>query len=211
MARKGKKKIEQPAWHANFRNAEGLPDIKPIRTDFLFNFVALAALLALGGYVAYTEYQALQLRSSIAVLNSRIQAGTLENNQNLRLSAEFDRLSVLMKEAGEFVAMPVRPTDLLAEVVDSLPAEMLVTSFGLADRAIQEGRRTRYAKTLTLAGNVSSPDSVRSTQIVNDYVAVVGTLPGLGKEVEKTSLQSLQRDEKQGIFTFNIMVELKAR
>jgi len=211
MARKGKKKTELPAWHANFRNAEELPDIKPIRTDFLFNFVSLALMVGLLCYVTFTEYQAMQLRSSIGQLEKRIQGATYDNNQNLRLSAEFDRLSVQIKEAGEFTAMQVRPTQLLAGVVDSLPAEMLVVSIALADRTIQEGRRTRYAKSLTLSGTVAGADSLRSTQIVNDYLATFGALPGLAAQIERISLQSLQRDPRQGVFTFNILVELKAR
>lgn len=211
MARKAKKKVEQPAWHVDFRNAGALPDIKPIRTDFLLNFVALAAMVGLLFYVAYTEYHAMQLRGGINRLEKRIQAATHENNQNLRLSAEFERMTGLVKEADEFTAMPVLPTGLLAALVDSLPPDMLLGSVAVTDRTIQEGRRTRHAKAITMAGSVSGADPLRSTQIVNDYVATIGALPVLTPSLERIALQSLQRDERLGQFTFNILVELKPR
>lgn len=211
MARKVKKKLEQPAWHPNFRNAETLPDIKPIRTDFLLNFVSLALLAGVVTWLAVTEYQAMQLNRTINQLEKSIRSGTQENNTNLRESAEFDRLAALLKEAADFTAMQVQPSELLAAVVDSLPPEMLLTSISLADRSIQQGRQTRYAKSLQLNGTISSLDAIRSTQLVDDYVAVLAKLPGLDQHVEKTTIQSLQRDDRLGLFTFNILVELKPR
>ncbi|MDB4474470.1 hypothetical protein N9023_05630 [Opitutaceae bacterium] len=51
LTKKKQKKSESssnktPAWHLDFRNTDGLPDVKPIRTSFFIN--ALAAVVVAG-------------------------------------------------------------------------------------------------------------------------------------------------------------------
>src|SRR5581483_6069762 len=61
-----------PSWHPNFRNAEALPDIKPVRTAFFVNGAAIFITVGLAVYFVLHELQLRQLKLQLAATENQI-------------------------------------------------------------------------------------------------------------------------------------------
>lgn len=55
--------VKVPAWHRDFRNSDELPDVKPIRTAFFINGLAILVTTAALINFVHQEYQLYGLRS----------------------------------------------------------------------------------------------------------------------------------------------------
>ncbi len=208
MALRKPKKVVQPAWHPNFRNVDTLPDIKAIRTDFVVNYGIILLAAGLLVFFLKNEFSIMAVGRDINDFETKISENTGINNNNLKLSGEFGALSKELTELADFTNVPVKPSELLLGFTDIKPDEMLLQSISYATQTVKlEGRKTAPGKLISIRCAVNgSPAAV--TQLVTEFVETLQNLELIHDSVHKVELQSLVRDEAQGLFNCSIRIEL---
>ncbi len=203
------KKDVEPGWHPNFRNSEALPDIKVIRTDFLVNGLAVAISVGLLFIVAHNEFDGRSLSREITDLNSKISAKAALNENNLKLSAEFDTLSNQYTELNNFLSVPVAPSRLMMAISETLPREILLQTINYTDQPVVVESKNVMSKAINFRGSVSGSLEHPATQIVTDYIKTIEKLEILKDRLNKIELVSLVRNPQLGLFNCVIRIELK--
>jgi hypothetical protein len=92
-------KDEGPAWHVDFRNLETLPDTKTVRTNFLFNTVAVAILAGLMLYLAYQQITISSVRAEIEIIKSRINVAKAPSDRAVAQFQLFKAEEKLFRDA----------------------------------------------------------------------------------------------------------------
>ena len=203
------KNVVQPNWHPDFRNAETLPDVKFVRTDFLLNFIAVFVLLVLLFYNVQNEYSAISLNREITMLKDKIVQKRSDNDRNLKLSADFEELSKKAEELAKFVQNPVSPPLFLLTLANKVPSRnILLQSIRFQDRTEKIGRKTIRYKGITLTGSLTG-SSAEATQMINDYKQTLESMEIWKGTLDRVELDSLSRDKQLGIFKYTIFVYLK--
>ncbi len=209
MALRKAKNVVQPNWHPDFRNAETLPDIKFVRTDFLLNFVAVFVFLVLLFYNAQNEYSAYSLNGEIAMLKDKIAQRRSDNDLNLKRSADFEELAKRADELANFVKNPVSPPLFLLTLANKLPSRnILLQSIRFQDRTEKIARKTIRYKGITLTGSLIG-SSAEATQMINDYKQTLESMEIWKGTLDRVELESLSRDKMLGTFKYTIFVYLK--
>lgn len=189
-----------PAWHPNFRNFEKLPDTKVVRTNFFINVAAVALAVTLSGIVGWREYQASVLRSQTEVAQSNIDQRKRQSDEGLRLTKLFNDEDKKFVEAAAFVAAPIQPTELLAVLGESLPAEIQI-DFIEYRPADTEGR-------CTLRG-LAAGSKDQASGAASAYVETLRTHPRLSQVFGAVNLTTISADPRSGMLTFEIVLKLK--
>ncbi|MEY2881503.1 MAG: hypothetical protein RLZZ15_3883 [Verrucomicrobiota bacterium] len=125
-----------PAWHPNFRNAEKLPDIKPVRTAFFVNGAAgLVALVALT-LVGIREYNLRSLNAQIAEFD--VQIGRTKRSSELAVASfkKFQAEEAKVLEVDAFVKSKPVVSDLLLHIGNTLPKNIALDTFDLRDAGL---------------------------------------------------------------------------
>ena len=208
MALRKPKKVVQPAWHPNFRNVETLPDIKAIRTDFVINYGVILFAAALLVFFLKNEFSIMAVGRDIQDFETKISENSGANNNNLRLSGQFNNLSKEISELADFTDVPIKPSELILKFTEIKPENMLFESISydtytikLDDRKNAPGKRISIRSTV-----VGTPAAV--TQLVTEFVETLQNLEMIQESMHKVELQSLVRDEELGLFNCSIRIEL---
>jgi len=96
----------QPYWRPDFKIQSTLPDIKVVRTDFIINCIVVALALVAVFSLLRQEYRAHVLRSSIAVIEKRINASEAADKLNLKRSEGFKKSAQSVVELQRFYRAP---------------------------------------------------------------------------------------------------------
>lgn len=208
MARKHKKTAAANAWRPNFRNAEKLPDIKVVRTDFLLNLVTVSIAVILAGLVGFREYRIMSLSRANERLQENIAAGAEEDRVNVQRSSEFQRISQSSGEVAKFLNMPVEPDVLLYQIAGAQPEEVILDSINFTPTVERQGRREIVKFNLVLNGTVTDAPERSATEIITTYRNAFGNLEALKDYFQSSELSGFSRNEVLGNFTFTIRVVL---
>jgi len=126
-----------PAWHLDFRNAEGLPDTKPIRTSFFINGLALLVAAAVVLLFVHREVKLYNLSAEIAQVEEQIAQNSGPSAEAVRQFREFQAAEKKLREVAAFTASPIRPSVFLRRLGAILPDKV---KFDAID--IREGNYT---------------------------------------------------------------------
>lgn len=88
MAKASKTKTE-PIWHPDFRIPDELPDIKPIRTTFLVNFIVFLLFLFLAGYYTFQNLRVQDLEKQVDQGEAQVAARRPDERKAVELDKEF--------------------------------------------------------------------------------------------------------------------------
>lgn len=209
MARKSKSEA-QPPWRPNFRTVDTLPDIKPIRTDFILNFIGVSLAVVLLSLLAYREFNAQSIGGNIKQLEENIASRQAENRKTIRDAKQFDTISKNIEEVATFLRNNLSPVEVAIVLAEHLPEEMLVASVTVRPEAIVTGgRRNRQRTLLTNILVIGTVQTDReATTIVDDYKNTLAEQPIFKEQLRSIELPVLQRDPQTGLFDYEILIVL---
>lgn len=185
-----------PRWHPNFRNFERLPDTKVVRTAFFVNGIAVVVALSLLIYFCYQEYSLHNLRQQVTYWQAQIAANQSANDLAIRQFHEFQAEEKKINELNVFLAAPVRLSDFLIHLGQTLPKTVALTSLDIrADGVI-------------LRGNLSGTPDQASGE-ASTYLDQLRTDADYGSKFENVSLTTLSRDMQTGGLSFELYLKFK--
>ncbi|KAF0093944.1 MAG: hypothetical protein E1N59_2407 [Puniceicoccaceae bacterium 5H] len=150
MALNKKSKEEGHAvWRPNFVNAAALPDTKAVRTNFIYNFGAIALALVLISFAAFNELQIKVRQSSLEAAQQDIASLQTQNSQSVRLSNEFGQESEKLEEVLAFSQSGLSRAGVLTTLSENDLDEIVLRSFSFTPRVTTTGRGKRAQRTLT--------------------------------------------------------------
>jgi len=208
MALRRNKTTEHPSWRPDFRDAENLPDIKAIRTDFLLNLVAVSIAIGLFGLFAYREYRSIGLRDGIEGLKENIETNRALDRENVRMSNEFKTLQESMDEVIRFHNVPVLPHTLLVDLAAIQPDAVILRSVNCNGTVERQGKKAIVRYQLILTGTVEDRENLPASQVITDYRAALAQLPALAPYFLESEQPGFDRDPSLGLFNFTIRVTL---
>lgn len=189
------KPVKVPAWHVDFRNSAGLPDVKPVRTSFFIN--GIAAVIAAGIAISFAnqELQLYSLRSEVARLDAQIEADRRPSAEAVQKFQKFRAEEKKLKEVLEFVDRRIEPSDFLLRLGQILPENIII-----------EAIDSRGA-VFTLRGTVSgTPDE--ASGYASGLVELLNQDPMLDPLFDDAALTSLERNPTTGLLNMEIRLPI---
>ncbi len=191
-----------PAWHPNFRNFERLPDTKVVRTNFFINVAAAAAAVLLAGFVGWREFQAASFRQQAAAAQEQIERNRKESDEGLRLTKQFTDEERKFAEASAFTKAPISPTEMLALLGASLPAEIQLEYLDFRPHDPTDSR-------CVLRG-LAAGSKDQASGAASAYVETLRTQPRFAEVFGSVNLTTLNADARSGMLIFEIVLKFKA-
>lgn len=210
MAFRKSKKVSHDLWRPDFRDAESLPDVKVIRTDFLLNLVSVSLAIGLVGVLAQRELRSVSLNESIRNLSEEISQNEVANTDKIRLSGEFRRLQNGMQEFVRFQNVPVLPDGLLVELAMVQPDPIILdsVSFNGVVSKPRGGADAETGYTLMLSGTVDDSKPGMGSRVITEYRSSLRNVHALKRYFKNSELTGFSRNEALALFNFTIRIEL---
>lgn len=189
-----------PAWHPNFRNFERLPDTKVVRTNFFINVAAIVLAVVLVALVGWREYQVGVSAGQAEAAQASIDQRKKQSDEGLRLTRLFNEQDKKFVEAEAFMAAPIQPAELLAELGASLPAEIQLDAIDFRPGDVEVPCILRG----TAAGEKDQASGAASA-----YVDLLRTQPRLAEVFKAVELKAITPDARSGLLGFEIVLKAK--
>jgi hypothetical protein len=202
------KKEEHAFWRPDFRDVDGLPDIKVIRTDFLLNVISVSLAIGLIGLFAYREFRGYMISETIDNLSEEILHNEATNESNVKLSGEFRGLQNGLREFNRFQNVPVLPDELLAELAAMQPDPVILDNVSFIGSLAGEGKKKDVIYTLTLSGTVDDSTPGLGSQVITQYRSALSKLSVLEDYFQTSELTGFSRNEALALFNFTIRIVL---
>lgn len=186
-----------PAWHLDFRNTDGLPDVKPIRTSFFIN--ALAAVVVAGITINFLnqELKLYTLRGDVEQIEAQIASDRPASVSAVKKFQEFRTEEKKLKEVADFIDQKILPSAFLLRLGEILPENITITSIDSRDEEF------------TIQGSVSgSPDEASGR--ASALVETLNTDEVFDPLFDNAALTSLARNPVSGQLSFVVVLPLAA-
>ena len=180
-------------WHPDFRVVATLPDTKVIRTSFLVNAVAVAAVLATGYLLVRQEMELSSVRGQCDEWTQRTEGQRPRLDKAKQSQKTFAAEETKARQIREFVTSPVTASDLLLLIAETLPRLTVLDVIEMT----QEG-------VVRLRGSVVGS----SASLAQAYADQLAAHPGIVALTESVRLRSQNRDQAGNRFTFEIELKL---
>ena len=189
------KPVKVPAWHVDFRNSDGLPDVKPIRTSFFVNGIAAVVAAGIALNFANQEIQLYSLRSQLAQLDAQIEADRRPSAEAVQKFQTFRAEEKKLKEVLEFTDRRIEPSEFLLRIGEILPENIVIEVIDSRDQIF------------TLRGTVSgTPDE--ASGFASGLVALLNNDALLGPLFDDAALTSLVRNPATGLLNMEIQLPI---
>ncbi|WP_221030632.1 hypothetical protein [Actomonas aquatica] len=186
--------VTVPSWHLDFRDTDALPDMKPIRTAFFIN--GLAILIAAMSLLlfAYQELELYSLRSQIDDWDRQIEQDRAQSGQAAAAFKQFQAQERKIKETEAFLKTPMKLSTFLLRLGEILPENIKIDTIDWRGR------------TITLRGTVSgSPDE--ASGYASGMVELLNSDEVFGPVFDDAVLTSLLRNPASGMLALEIRLE----
>lgn len=186
-----------PSWHLDFRNTDGLPDVKPIRTSFFINAIAAVIVAGIALNFANQELALYSLGNQVAQLDSQIASDQAASAVAVRKFQQFQAEEKKIKEVAEFRAQKILVSDFLLRLGEILPDQIKIDSI------------TSVEDHYTIRGSVTgSPDEASGR--ASALVETLNTDETLDPLFDNAALTSLARSPGSGLLAFAIDLPIAA-
>jgi len=206
MALRKRKQKVQPNWHPNFRDEDNLPDIKVIRTDFLFNLVGISLSIVLFGIVVYREYRMYSLVHQLEGVNINLMENEAADRENVKLSNEFVKLSGNLEEISKFKNIPLNADELLYALAVNQPVSVVLEGINFKSTSEAKGRNTIIKYALVVNGTVEDAEGGSATKTITNYRKDLAKLDIIKDYFEQSELVAFSRNDTLGFHTFTIRI-----
>ena len=123
-----KKKVNYSPWHPNFRDTLSLPDVKPVKTNFIVNVAAGLVLLAVAVFFFTKQMELSRLEATVTQLSEEIERDSVRNRHLLQLHTEFQNENRKVTEVVNFLSQPFSPVEFIQQLGAVLPERMVFQS-----------------------------------------------------------------------------------
>ncbi len=206
--KKKSNKQAAPSWHPNFRIAEGLPDIKVIRTDFLINSAGILIPLILVGMLIYSHVSEATLENRIADLDAIIAQRDPQNNRFLQQNRAFNDEAKKLNEVSKFLTQGTDPVALLLDFIELRPEFIAYRQVSIRRESRQIAKNqsaTFNAVTLTGSLRGSAAEELLQMDAFQDLLRKHPQFGHLVTDVQTT----VQRNVAADVFDFTMNISLK--
>lgn len=216
-----KKKPEVPLqWHPNFRVLDALPDIKPVRTHFLVNYVIAAPLAIVAfAWLTMTEVDIFQVKNEAARYQDKMgDVGDRNSNASLNkkyldLSKQFFTQSKRLQDLTSFYGLNISPLKVLQAIIAARPDNVLLDSVQIqpADVSVTVGTSVKRVKSqkIIVAGTMTGEaDQLKELDTMVDKLADSSALKARFSGAPEDRTIETQRTGP-GTFVFTISLNLK--
>lgn len=199
MLSKLKKKSETsvvtvPAWHLDFRDTDQLPDMKPIRTAFFINGLAILVATTVVLFFAYQETQLYALNRQISDTVRQIEQDRMPSAEAAKSFKDFQAQEKKIAEAVAFLDAPMSLSTFLLRLGEILPDNIKIDTIDWR------------GETVTLRGTVSgTPD--QASGYASGLVEILNNDEVFGPVFEDAALTSLLRNPATGLLAMEIRLE----
>ncbi|MCF3649979.1 hypothetical protein [Synoicihabitans lomoniglobus] len=187
-----------PAWHLDFRNTDRLPDVKPIRTAFFINVIAILIAAATLFNFGSQEMQIYSMNAEISRLEDQIAKDQYPSAAAVKLFKEFQADEKKINEVAEFVKAPLKLSTFMLHLGEILPENIMINSVDWRGSVI------------TLRGVVSgTPDE--ASGYASGLVATLDEDELFGPLFSDAALTSLIRNPTTGKLAMEIRLEFTGK
>lgn len=187
--------VTVPAWHLDFRNADQLPDMKPIRTAFFINGLAILIAASALLFFTYQEFQLYSLRSQITDWEEQIARDRAPSGQAAKAFRDFQAQEKKLKEAAAFLESPMALSTFLIHLGEILPEHIKIETIDWR------------GNTVTLRGTVSgAPDE--ASGYASGFVEILNKDELYGPVFDDAVLTSLLRNPATGLLAAEIRMDV---
>ncbi len=208
MANKPKtRKAEMVHWHPNFRNAEELPDIKPVRTYFILNSVSALFLAVALGFFSVQEYACMALKNEIAELKKEIEPQKGKNKKLLEQSKQFLKLKKNIEELRRFLKQPVPVVQVMADLPGVVTKEIVLDTFRYFESRSGKDKKP----VIELSGAVTGVSDSRAYELVYDFRKKLEKMPVIADIVETVEEKNVAWDAETEQLKFAFTIEIASQ
>ena len=204
---KKSKAPSQSPWHQDFRNAEVLPDIKVIRTQFFVNFVAIVIPLFIAIMWIQKEVSLNSLKGNLANLEKDKASMQSTNNEFVELSREFLKESAKIESLDDYYYNLFPVSDYLVMLSDQVEEDMVVSSMEIKKSNRVSGNDVVDVWESRIAGYVAQGDQGAITR-VNNFVEEISQEELLKPHIDEAFLDNLLRDQDTDTLNFVVSITM---
>ncbi|MFA5257161.1 MAG: hypothetical protein WC360_03335 [Opitutales bacterium] len=207
MAMGKRKTTTHKPWRPDFRDVPALPDLKLVRTFFLFNLVAGMVCLILAGLFVYQEYEISVRSDSLAEIQVGIDRDLAVDRKNVADSARFMRGMNKYMEVSSFLDSPFNEGELVVELARAqIPQGMYNSLEYVRSKASGDASGARFE--VNLRGSMSASAWRSAPQFIDGFVSSLGALQMLREQGASVELLTSARDSELGFFNYVIRISL---
>ena len=204
---KKSKAPSQSPWHQDFRNADVLPDIKVIRTQFFVNFVAIVIPLFIAIMWIQKEVSLNSLKGNLANLEKDKASMQSTNNEFVELSREFLKESAKIESLDDYYYNLFPVSDYLVMLSDQVEEDMVVSSMEIKKSNRVSGNDVVDVWESRIAGYVAQGDQGAITR-VNNFVEEISQEELLKPHIDEAFLDNLLRDQDTDTLNFVVSITM---
>lgn len=190
-------------WRQNFRDEKLLPDLKIVRTHFIFNAVAIGFLCIAAGVFIYQEYSLSVRNDVLKNLQSQIRAETASDKKILADNAVFTKGLNRVSEGTRFAMVPVRPEVFFALVAKAQVPNGTYGALSFSRVEVQD-KPGDASYLVTLDGTMAPSEEASAPAEIGRFVGVLHDLPSWGGSGHNVELVSSSPTEDMNTFNYTI-------
>ena len=207
------KRREEPAWHPNFRIAEELPDIKPVRTAFLINIITVAAALGGIAFYAYVSLQIGQVDASNERLRQEIADIKPSYTAKVKRNRTFGELEKRLNDVNRFYETRYELLPIVRALSDACPDNIFYRILGMRHVLTTKGRKRNFDErslVIELDCVLQIEDAREDLNRVTAFVDELESLPILAEVLAEISEPNPRKIPGQDRYEFGVRINLKA-
>lgn len=216
------KKEEKIPWHPDFRDPTLLPDIKLVRTNFIYNFFAFIFTLSVFVFYFIAHWANTSMKTEVQSIEKELTKAESINKSYVEKNHYFNKESQLIKDFNAFMHPSIDSLQLITLSSVHKPEQVIFKNLNFEEvqssstqtflKGEKRAKETKLLKGRTfkfvIEGAIKgSYDEALVT--MNRFVDTLKTLPQLSNLLDNIEMASLRRDPKLNIFSFVINVTLR--
>lgn len=205
MAGIRQKKTTALPWRQDFRDVQALPDLKIVRTHFLFSLLAVIFGLTTLGLLIYQQYDITVSRKNLAVIESSVHDGLAADRKISADSGRFTRTVNTVNKAVQIAKVPLKPERLLIALAQARLPQCRYNNLDYS-RVENSGKKATLHR-ITIDGTMSSDKEQSAPVLVDIFVDKLRDLPIWAEQTHSVELLSSTPDRSRASFEFSIKIE----
>ncbi|MDP0501914.1 MAG: hypothetical protein Q7P63_17615 [Verrucomicrobiota bacterium JB022] len=204
MATKKVKEDLHPAWRPSFVNEAALPDTKVVRTNFLYNFGAIALLVCLLSFAVFNEFRIQVAKQAVASNQQEVDRLHTTHLRGVRQSTEFRKESEKLQQVADFSQDSLSRSELLVVLAEQGLEDIVLNSFSFRPIVATTGRGRSAKRTITyeLVFDGTILDRDRAVELLEEFRSSIADSELLAPYQPRWTQDSFNRNVATNTSTF---------
>ncbi len=207
---KGSKPAPLTNWHPDFRIADTLPDVKPVRTKFIINAVVLTVALGMLGWLAYIEISASTINGDNERLQTKIDKNSSADRKAKSVSKDFGKIQALTDDVGRFYESRYNLQEIFSAIAEACPKNFYYSSVTLNHSDVFKGRgKKRRVEARGLAVTIRGVLQGARVREIDDFESTIKELDILKKKLAEVTVSTPREGTRPLTFEFTMTLVFK--